>query len=80
MGHEGNKLIPKCDGYLGESENNNKGVFQGSPLSATLYIIYGGQMVKRYNTNLPQEIQNNTPPLKTRNEKMNTNGRNTNMN
>ena len=25
MGHEGNKLTPKCDGYIGTSEDNNKG-------------------------------------------------------
>ena len=39
MAHEGNKLIPKCDGYIGKSGNNNKGIFQGSPLSSTLFAI-----------------------------------------
>ena len=59
MGHEGNRLQPKCDGYIGNYETNNKGVFQGSPLSATLFKIYAEQMIKPYNKNLPDTIRGN---------------------
>ena len=38
IGHECNRLIPKCGGYIGKSAS--KGVFQGSPMGATLFIIY----------------------------------------
>ena len=39
IGHEGNILRPKCDGYIGNGATNNKGVFQGCPIGATLFII-----------------------------------------
>ena len=61
IGHEGNILRPKCDGYIGKGETNNKGVFQGIPLSATLFIIYAGRMIEQYNLNITQEIKNNNP-------------------
>ena len=59
VGHEGIKLTPKCGGYIGKSEDNNKGVFQGSPLSATLFIIYAEQMMKQYQENLPTHTKRN---------------------
>ena len=51
IGHEGNKLRPKCDGYTGNGENN-KGVFQGSPISATIFIIYAERTMGRYKSNI----------------------------
>ena len=39
IGQEGNKLRPKCDGYTGKCDTDNKGGSQGIPLSATLFII-----------------------------------------
>ena len=54
MGHDGNKLLPKCEGFIGKQEANNKGALQGSPLSATLFIIYDEQMMMQYNKNLPE--------------------------
>ena len=44
-GREGNTLRPKCDGHIGKGENDNKGVSQGIPLSATLFIIYAERMI-----------------------------------
>ena len=61
MGHEGNKLLPKCDGYIGQIGKNNKGVFQGIPLSATLSIIYDEQMMTQYQDNIPKKAKDNTP-------------------
>ena len=57
IGHEGDILRPKCDGYIGKDETNNKGVFQGSPMRATLFIIYAERMIAQYNLNLAQEIK-----------------------
>ena len=39
-GHTGNILQGKHDGELGRKILNNKGVFQGSPINALLYINY----------------------------------------
>ena len=47
IGHEGNKLRPKCDGYTGSGENSNNGAFQGIPLSATLFIVYAERMTEQ---------------------------------
>ena len=48
MGHEDTKLRPKAKGTLGKKQINNKGVFQGSPLSALLFIIYFDHMLEMY--------------------------------
>ena len=48
MGHENTKLRPKAKGNLGKKQINNKGVFQGSPLSALLFIIYFDHMLEMY--------------------------------
>ena len=67
MGHGGNKLMPKCDGYIGKQEANNNGVFQGIPRSATLFTIYAEKMAIQYNANLPGEIGDPVTSEKIRN-------------
>ena len=50
-GHGNNILRGEHDGILGEkinNNNNNKGVFQGSPLSALLYIILDDKVKDEY--------------------------------
>ena len=64
MGHEGNRLIPKCDGYIRKSGNNNKGVSQGSPPGATLFIIYDGQTIQQYHAILREHIQRSLHTMK----------------
>ena len=56
-GRDGTKLIPKYDGYIGTSEDNNTGVSQCSPLSAALFIIYAEQMMKQYRDNFPEHLK-----------------------
>ena len=43
IGHPGTCLIAKNNGRIGKKTDNNKGVSQGSPVSAFLFIIYDGQ-------------------------------------
>ena len=75
IGHEGNILRPKCDGYIGNGGTNNKRVPHGSPMSATLFIIYAERMIEQYNTNLTQNIKNNqqTPRMNLIGQSINTN-------
>ena len=44
-GHKANKLCPKYNGVIGPQMYNNKGVFQGSPISAMRFIIYFDQLI-----------------------------------
>ena len=67
MGHQGTKLRPKNNGIIGEKVINNKGVFQGSPLSAYLFIIYIESMMEDYNNSLKPETIQNMPNLTIRN-------------
>ena len=52
MGHTDSQLRPKYKGAIGTSTHNNRGVFQGSPISAMLFIIYFDSMMKDYAQNL----------------------------
>jgi len=79
MGHDGTRLIPKCDGYIGKPEKNNKGVSQGSPLSATLFIIYAEQMMIQYNTNPRKIKRENLPTEKIRSQEMRMDGQSINF-
>ena len=45
-GHLGTKLAPKYKGRYGKSNTNNIGVFQGSAISALLFIIYLDDMME----------------------------------
>ena len=51
-GREGNILHGKHAGVLGEEIKNNKGVFQGSPISALLYIIFADGIMDEYKKKL----------------------------
>ena len=55
MGHLGTNRKPKSNGRLGSKVGSNKGVFQGSPLSAYLFIIYDESTMGGYGDNLKQE-------------------------
>ena len=48
MGHIGTCLRAKNVGRIGRKTENNKGAFQGSPLSAFLFIIYAENMMGYY--------------------------------
>ena len=75
IGHEGNKLSPKCDGYVAKIAYN-KVAYQGSPLGASHFITYEEEMVENDNLKLGG-IQDNIHETKQRIQKMNTPGRNT---
>ena len=55
----GINYYPNVMVILGKSKKNNKGVSQGSPLSATLFIIYDEQMMAQYHDNIPNTIKGN---------------------
>ena len=57
MGHTNNQLCPKYKGAIGASTHNNRGVFQGSPPSAMLFITYFDSMMSDYTQNLKGEIE-----------------------
>ena len=47
-GHKQTKLMAKTQGQYGELVDNNAGVFQGSAISALLFIIYLDDMMEDY--------------------------------
>ena len=47
-GHSDNKLWAKYNNKLSKLVHNNTGVFQGSPLSAQLFIIYADYVMNEY--------------------------------
>ena len=59
-GHMNTQLIPKRNGEIGSSMRNNKGVFQGGPLSTTLFIIYFDIVMTDYIDELPEDIRHST--------------------
>ena len=52
---------------------NNQGVFQGSPMSAFLFIMYDGEMTEDYENDLKQETRENMNNTIVRNETKETN-------
>ena len=56
QGHMGTQLRPKLDGQIG-AKISNKGVSQGSPLSAQLFTIYFGAMLQEYDNSLHGQIR-----------------------
>ena len=69
IGHNGIKLCAKNNGKIGSKVNNNKGVFQGSPLSAFLFIIYIESMMEKYESKLCPNTKNNMNTIKIRDDK-----------
>ena len=64
--HRVNILHGKHDGQLGRKINNNKGVFQGSPISSLLYIIFVDGVMNDYKKKSSpgtQEIYTNAKSL-----------------
>merc|ERR1712105_7076 len=47
-GHQNTQLLPKTKGKYGTATTNNVGVFQGSAISALLFIIYQDDMMEDY--------------------------------
>ena len=66
-GHTNNTLRPKIQGQLGGKIKNDKGVFQGSPLSALLFIIYQNEMMEEYQELCDAQLRTQ-PQLKIRSE------------
>ena len=65
-GHRWTKLSPKYRGSYGESKGNNVGVFQGSSISALLFIIYLVDMMEELaalnrRTSLPMRVIQDRP-------------------
>ena len=52
IGHNNNQLCSKINGEYSQLIKNNIGIFQGSPLSAYLFIIYDDRVMKRYNKSI----------------------------
>jgi len=63
MGHTNNQLRPNYKGALGNSTHNNRGVFQGSPLRAMLFITYFDSMMRGYTQNLHGKIKHRKQTL-----------------
>ena len=60
-GHSDNTLSGRHNGNIGKAVNNDKGVFQGSPISALLYIIFADGIMEEYK----EELKNsNTDKIK----------------
>ena len=51
------QLRPKIDGELGNAINDNKGVFRGIPMSAKLFAIYFGAVIRDDDNAYPDEIR-----------------------
>ena len=52
LGHTDTKLCARHNGKLGTPVNNNTGIFQGSPLSALLFIIYADYAMNIYTSDI----------------------------
>ena len=48
IAHKKTTLAPKHRNQLGKTCDNNNGCFQGSPLSALIFIIYADEMMNDY--------------------------------
>jgi len=62
--HQGTTLQPESNGVIGSKVKNNKGVFQGSPLSAYFFIIYAESMMGEYGNSLKPETIQDAPNIK----------------
>ena len=65
-GHTGTRLAPTYKGKYGKLKENNIGVFQGSAISALLFIIYLGDMMDdleelNRRTDIPMRIVQDRP-------------------
>ena len=69
MGHIGTKLCANHEGVLRKGTQNNKGVFQGSPISALLFIIYFDTVINKYGRNIPQQMIDEQDEMGKRNPK-----------
>ena len=56
--HKNTKLQPKQSNRLGQKIYNNNGCFQGSPLSALVFVIYADEMMNRYEQELKKQRGN----------------------
>ena len=59
-GHTENKLCSKHKNKTSKYINNNVGVFQGSPISAQLFVIYADKVIQDYKEELIKCQINNT--------------------
>ena len=66
--------MPKPDGHIGGEEAGNKGVFQRSPLIATLFIIYVDRRMKDYEHQVTPGIKENRKSIYPALKRMNLNG------
>ena len=48
IAHKNTTLAPKHRNKIGKTCVNNNGCFQGSPLSALIFIIYADEMMREY--------------------------------
>ena len=60
-GHLGNKLYPKYKGTVGAQVYNDKWVFQGSPISAILFIIYFDRLLGNIKSNYGMTLRLTNP-------------------
>ena len=79
--HTNTELCSKDNGILGDYIHINVVVFQGSPLSAQLFIIYSDNVMNEYNnslktTNIPHQsclIRDENAEIKRTNNQINDN-------
>ena len=55
IGHNNNQLCSKINGEYSQLVDNNIGVFQGSPLSPILFIIYADHIMNNYSKSIKNQ-------------------------
>ena len=70
--HTKTKLAPKEQNRIGTTIESNIGVYQGSPLSALLFIIYTNQMMREYEKEWEKEKKKEKEGIYTKKEKKTT--------
>ena len=68
MGHRGNQLCPKYNGFIGPKVYNNKGVAQGIAISDMLFTVYLDKLMVRYGGNIHEKFEINRPRIIARSE------------
>ena len=58
IAHKKTTLAPKHRNQLGKTCDNNNGCFQGSPLSALIFIIYADEMMNDYEEEMKKTRKN----------------------